>query len=113
MDSAQRAPMILDRLAGGCMLFNLCNCISSPALAGAGAVCAGGAGFVSAMVGVMLAQQKAQAAPVLRGTVPEIDWLGVRIVTDNVVIQFVPSQTRDGFSVERAGGNTRPDRPPR
>jgi len=95
------------------MLFNLCNCVTPSALADTGTLCAGGAGFVSAMIGAMLAEQKAEAAPVLKGQVPEVDWLGVRIVTDNVVIQFVPTEQRDGFAVERAGGNTQPDRPPR
>lgn len=96
------------------MLFGPCAADAGATfLPAAGTLCAGGAGFVSAVVGAMLAQQKAQAAPVLKGKPPEVDWLGVRIVTDNIVIQFVPGQKDDGFAVERAGGNTRPDRPPR
>jgi len=96
------------------MLFGPCAVDAGATfLPGAGTLCAGGAGFVSAVVGTMLAQQKAQAAPVLKGKVPEVDWLGVRIVTDNVVIQFVPGKEDGGFAVERAGSNTRPDRPPR
>ena len=39
--------------------------------------------------------------------------LAVRIVTDNIVIQFVPNEKRDGLTIERPSGNTHPDRPPR
>jgi 7,8-dihydropterin-6-yl-methyl-4-(beta-D-ribofuranosyl)aminobenzene 5'-phosphate synthase len=95
------------------MLFNLCNCVAPSSLA-AGPLCAGGAGFVSAMIGAMVANQRTAPAKTLGPAVPEVDWLGVRIVTDNVVIQFVPQETRDGFKIERrVGGNTVPDRPPR
>jgi 7,8-dihydropterin-6-yl-methyl-4-(beta-D-ribofuranosyl)aminobenzene 5'-phosphate synthase len=96
------------------MLFGPCAIDAGATfLPSAGALCAGGAGFVSAVVGAMLAQQKAQAAPLLAGKPPEVDRLAVRIVTDNIVVQFVPGTQDDGFAVERAGGNTRPDRPPR
>jgi 7,8-dihydropterin-6-yl-methyl-4-(beta-D-ribofuranosyl)aminobenzene 5'-phosphate synthase len=96
------------------MLFNLCNCVSPSSLTNFGPLCAGGAGFVSAMIGIMVANQKTQAAETLKGKVPEVDWLGVRIITDNLVIQFVPPETRDGFTAERrVGGNTAPDKPPR
>ena len=44
---------------------------------------------------------------------PEVDRLAVRIVTDNIVIQFVPNETRDGLTIERKSGNTVPDKPPR
>jgi hypothetical protein len=39
------------------MLFNLCNCVAPSSLA-AGPLCAGGAGFVSAMIGAMVANQR-------------------------------------------------------
>ena len=47
------------------MLFNVCNCAADPALISSfGPLCAGGAGFVSAMVGAMVANaQTAQARP--------------------------------------------------
>ncbi len=44
---------------------------------------------------------------------PEVDKLAVRIVTDNIVIQFVPNETRNGLTIERKSGNTVPDKPPR
>jgi 7,8-dihydropterin-6-yl-methyl-4-(beta-D-ribofuranosyl)aminobenzene 5'-phosphate synthase len=92
------------------MLFNLCQC--GPALA-ASSLCAGGAGFVAAMIGALAAAERTQTAKPLGRAVPEVDWLGVRVVSDNVVIQFVPAETRDGLVIERRSGNTRPDRPPK
>lgn len=94
------------------MLFNLCNCVAPSALA-AGSLCAGGAGFVSAMMATLAAANRTQAAKTLQGEVPAVDRLAVRIVTDNVVIQFVPNETRNGLTIERKSGNTHPDRPPR
>jgi 7,8-dihydropterin-6-yl-methyl-4-(beta-D-ribofuranosyl)aminobenzene 5'-phosphate synthase len=94
------------------MLFNLCNCVAPSALS-AGSLCAGGAGFISAMMATLAASGRTQPAKTLQGEVPVVDWLAVRIVTDNVIIQFVPNETRDGLTIERKGGNTHPDRPPR
>ena len=96
------------------MLFNLCNCVSPSALGAAGHLCAGGAGFVTAMMAALAADNRTQAAKTLGGEVPVVDWLGVRIVTDTTVVQFVPQETRGSFKIERrVGGNTHPDKPPR
>lgn len=97
------------------MLFGGCNCVSGSSLFSAyGSLCAGGAGFVSAMIGAMAASARTATAPKLGREVPEVDRLAVRMVTDNVVIQFVPAETRNGIAVERrSAGNTRPDVPPR
>lgn len=96
------------------MLFNLCNCVSPSSLAtNFGPLCAGGAGFVSAMIATLAANAKTSPAKTLRGDVPVVDRLAVRMVTDNIVIQFVPTEKRDGLIVERRGGNTKPDIPPR
>ena len=97
------------------MLFGTCNCIQgSSLLSGFAPLCAGGAGFVSAMVATMVASVRTAQASTISGAVPEVDRLAVRIVTDNVVIQFVPAEKRDGLTVERrTGGNTTPDAPPR
>ena len=83
------------------MLFNLCNCVSPSAFADAGHLCAGGAGFVTAMMAALAANNRTQAAKTLSGEVPVVDRLSVRIVTDNMVIQFVPTEKRDGFTIER------------
>jgi 7,8-dihydropterin-6-yl-methyl-4-(beta-D-ribofuranosyl)aminobenzene 5'-phosphate synthase len=89
------------------MLFNLCNCVAPSAFG------AGGAGFVTAMMATLAASGRTQAAKTLRGEVPVVDEVAVRIVTDNVVIQFVPNDKRDGLTIERKSGNTHPDQPPR
>ncbi len=94
------------------MLFNLCNCGPSLA-ANFGPLCGGGAGFVTAMMATLAAAAKTQDAPTLAGKVPVVDRLAVRIITDNIVIQFVPNETRDGLVIERRSGNTKPDAAPR
>jgi len=77
------------------------------------ALSAGGVGFVGAMMAALAASGRTQPAKTLRGEVPVVDELAVRIVTDNVVIQFVPNEKRDGLTIERKSGNTHPDKPPR
>ena len=94
------------------MLFGPCNCISDPS--SLTSLCAGGAGFISAMVGAMVAAARTGEARTPGRSVPQVDKLAVRIVTDNVVIQFVPTETRGSLTIERrSGGNTTPDAPPR
>jgi 7,8-dihydropterin-6-yl-methyl-4-(beta-D-ribofuranosyl)aminobenzene 5'-phosphate synthase len=94
------------------MLFSGCNCIAEASTFGS--LCAGGTGFVSAMMAAMTAAARTGTATALGRTVPEVDRLAVRIVTDNIVVQFVPTEKRDGLTIERrTGGNTTPDAPPR
>jgi len=82
-------------------------------LPAAGTLCAGGAGFVTAMMATLAANGRTAPAKTLRGEVPAVDRLAVRMVTDNIVIQFLPNETRDGLTIERKSGNTHPDKPPR
>jgi 7,8-dihydropterin-6-yl-methyl-4-(beta-D-ribofuranosyl)aminobenzene 5'-phosphate synthase len=96
------------------MLFG--PCIQDPAatfLGGAGALCSGGAGFVSAVIATLAAGARTAPAKTLGQAVPVVDRLSVRMVTDNIVIQFIPSETRGGVTIERKSGNTAPDKPPR
>src|SRR4029079_11405874 len=94
------------------MLFGGCNCIADPA--SLGALCSGGAGFVTAMMAAMAASSRNAEATPLGRKVPEVERLAVRMVTDNVVIQFVSNEKRGGLTIERrSGGNTTPDAPPR
>ena len=97
------------------MLFGGCNCVSgSTLLPHLGTLCAGGAGFISAMVAAMVANAQTGRARTIGRSVPEVDRLAVRIVTDNVIIQFVPSEKRDGLTIERrSGSNTTPNTKPR
>jgi 7,8-dihydropterin-6-yl-methyl-4-(beta-D-ribofuranosyl)aminobenzene 5'-phosphate synthase len=97
------------------MLFG--PCVQDPAatfLANAGALCGGGAGFVSAVIATLAAGAKTAPAKTLGRAVPEVDKLAVRMVTDNIVIQFIPTEKRDGLTIERrARADLAPDRPPR
>jgi 7,8-dihydropterin-6-yl-methyl-4-(beta-D-ribofuranosyl)aminobenzene 5'-phosphate synthase len=66
------------------------------------------------MISTLVGSARTQPAKTLRGEVPVVERLAVRMVTDNVVIQFVPTQTLDGLTIERrTGSNTAPDRLPR
>ncbi len=69
------------------MLFGACHCgPGSSLLSDYGSLCAGGAGFVSAMIGTMVASARTRTAPKLGRDIPEVDRLAVRMVTDNIVI---------------------------
>jgi 7,8-dihydropterin-6-yl-methyl-4-(beta-D-ribofuranosyl)aminobenzene 5'-phosphate synthase len=97
------------------MLFGACQCFQGfSSLAADAAQCGGGSGFVSAMVAALAASARTATARPANAGIPEVDRLAVRMITDNVVIQFVPTETRDGITIERrTGGNTTPDAPPR
>ena len=97
------------------MLFGPCaQDAAASFLPATGSLCAGGVGFVTAMMATLAASSRVAPAKTLGRAVPEVDRLAVHIVTDNVVIQFVPTETRDGLTVERfTRGNLAPDRPPR
>ena len=96
------------------MLFGSCNCMTRPSsLSRRGLLCAGGAGFVSALVSTMIGSGRTAQAKTLSEAVPEVDRLSVRIVTDIMVRRNVPSEKVEGLTVERAGPNEIPDAPPR
>src|SRR5665811_1864450 len=96
------------------MLFGACKCnLSASSISRRGLLCAGGAGFMSALIGTLVGASRTAQAQALGSRVPEVDRLAVRIVTDNQVIQFVPSEKREGLAIERRGGNQTPDAPPR
>jgi 7,8-dihydropterin-6-yl-methyl-4-(beta-D-ribofuranosyl)aminobenzene 5'-phosphate synthase len=94
------------------MLFNACNCGTS-LTANFAPLCAGGAGFVSAVIATLAAGARTAPAKTLGHEIPVVDRLAVRMVTDNIVIQFLPNEKRDGLTIERKSGNTSPDKPPR
>jgi 7,8-dihydropterin-6-yl-methyl-4-(beta-D-ribofuranosyl)aminobenzene 5'-phosphate synthase len=93
------------------MLFGPCNCIAD--LAFLPSFCSGGAGFISAMMATLAAAARTAPAQPLGRSLPEVDRVAIRIVTDNVVMQFVPSETRGSLMVERVSPNTTFDRQPR
>jgi 7,8-dihydropterin-6-yl-methyl-4-(beta-D-ribofuranosyl)aminobenzene 5'-phosphate synthase len=100
------------------MLRKLCGCLGrSPFVAEdmsldrRNLLCASGAGFVAAVVGILVGAEKtAHAQPISQ--LPEVDRLAIRIVTDNYTSLFDPPQKLDNLLVERLGPNTAPDRPP-
>lgn len=94
------------------MLFSLCSCATPLALS-SGSLCMGGTGFITAVMATLAANSRTRDAKTLRGSVPEVDRVAVRIVTDNLTQLFVPEETRDGLSIERRVPHSYPDRPPR
>ncbi|MGA8955169.1 MAG: MBL fold metallo-hydrolase [Pseudolabrys sp.] len=96
------------------MLFGPCaQNVAASFLPTTSSLCSGGAGFVTAMVATLATNARTTQAKTLGGGVPVVDTLAVRMITDNIVIQFVPSEKRDGLTIERRSGNTKPDVPPR
>ena len=95
------------------MLFGPCVEGSVAPFLSVGALCSGGAGFVSAVIATLAASAKTAPAKSLGKAVPQVDRLAVRMVTDNIVIQFIATEKRDGLTIERKSGNTSPDKPPR
>jgi 7,8-dihydropterin-6-yl-methyl-4-(beta-D-ribofuranosyl)aminobenzene 5'-phosphate synthase len=79
---------------------------SAMTLTRADALCAGGAGFVTAVVATLVGTGRATDAQALGTNVPQVDSLAVRMVTDNEVIQFVPSERRNDLTVDRSAGSS-------
>lgn len=97
------------------MLFGGCGCLPVAGFfADAAGLCAGGAGFISAMVAAM-AHRRQEAEVLMPGkSPPVVDRLAVRILTDNVVINFVPGEKREGLTIERGHPpRPNPDEKPR
>src|SRR5262249_58657425 len=72
------------------MLFGGCNCIPGPSFLSAyGSLCAGGAGFVSAVIGAMVTAARTASASKLGREIPEVARLAVGKGPRNTVVQFV------------------------
>ena len=97
------------------MLFRACNCLpASFGISRRDLICSGGAGFVSALVGMLAGSGRTARAQALASRVPEVDRLTVTIVTDTQIIKFIPTEKRNDLTIERRpAGNVRPDAPPR
>src|SRR5258705_13936168 len=93
------------------MLLGTCNCNSSASsISRRGLLCAGGAGFVTALIGTLAGSSRTARAQELASKPPEVDSVAVRIVTDNQIIKWIPTEKRDGLTIERRpGGNLSPD----
>lgn len=97
------------------MLFGGCGCFAgSSILPGMDALCAGGAGFITAMMAAMAANRQTAEALMPNRKPPVVDKLSVQMLTDNVVINFVPGEKRDGLTIQRGARPPKdPDAPPR
>src|SRR5215471_7578453 len=88
------------------MLFGTCNCNwnGSP-ISRRGLLCSGGAGFVTALIGTLASSSRTAQAQALASKPPEVDSLAVRIVTDNQIIKFIPTEKREPLAHDggRAG----------
>src|ERR1044072_8474142 len=99
----------------GCdMLLGACGCLpAGSSMSRRGLLCAGGAGFVTALIGTLASSSRIAQAQALTSNTPQVDSMAVRIVTKNQIIKWIPTEKRDGLTIERRpGGNLRPDAPP-
>jgi 7,8-dihydropterin-6-yl-methyl-4-(beta-D-ribofuranosyl)aminobenzene 5'-phosphate synthase len=102
------------------MLFGkLCRCMTSPRFEALGEgvdrrdfLCAGGAGFVTALVTMLAGASRTAKAQPLGHKVPEVDRLAVRIVTDNYFFPYLLSQKLGDLTVERFTRAESAQRPP-
>ena len=97
------------------MLFGPCaQDAAASFLPATSSLCAGGAGFVTAVMATLAANARTASAKTLGRAVPQVDRLAVRMVTDNIVIQFIQPETREGLTIERRNrADLAPDRQPR
>jgi len=75
-------------------------------------LCAGGAGFVSALIGALTGTSRTAPAQALVSRAPEVDRLAVRIVTDNYFFPYFLPQKYDDLTVERFTRAETPQKPP-
>jgi len=70
------------------MLFGTCNCDPRTlSISRRGLLCAGGAGFVTALIDTLAGSSRIAQAQVLASKPPEVDSVAVRIVTDNQSVE--------------------------
>ena len=74
-----------------------------PAVSRREGLCAGGAGAFSARVTGLLGMATPACAQPLAGSVPEVDRLAMRVVTDSDHLALAPSTTANGVEVQRYG----------
>lgn len=75
-------------------------------------LCGGGAAVFSAMVASMLGGAKPARAEQISGTVPEVDGLAVRVVTDSYQFAVAPSRKVGSVDVQHFGWGIGGDKPP-
>src|ERR1700693_4042702 len=63
-------------------------------------VCGGGAGVISAILAVLLAGSKPVRADAVTGSVPELDRVAVRVVTDSYQFAVAPGRKLPNLDVQ-------------
>jgi len=75
-------------------------------------ICGGGASVFSAMIAALLGGTRAAPAEALSGSVPEVDALAVRVVTDSYQFAVAPAKPRTASrSSTSAGASAATSRP--
>ncbi|MDY0881530.1 MBL fold metallo-hydrolase [Dongia soli] len=75
-------------------------------------LCGGGAVVFSAILTTLLSRATAARAASISGSVPEIDKLAVRIVTDSYQFAVAPSPKAQGIDIQHFGWGISSDKPP-
>jgi len=75
-------------------------------------LCAGGAGALATIIHALLGTGEAVRAEGIAGSVPEVDSLTLRVVTDNYQFAVAPSRGVPGVAVQHFGWGISPARPP-
>src|SRR5260370_4601307 len=75
-------------------------------------ICGGGASVFSAMIAALLGGTRAARAEALSGSVPEVDALAVRVVTDSYQFAVAPSRTAARAALQHFGWRIVGAKPP-
>jgi 7,8-dihydropterin-6-yl-methyl-4-(beta-D-ribofuranosyl)aminobenzene 5'-phosphate synthase len=75
-------------------------------------VCGGGMAVFGAMIASLLGGAKPVRAEAISGTVPEVDGLAVRVVTDNYQFAVAPSRKVESVDIQHFGWGIGGDKPP-
>jgi 7,8-dihydropterin-6-yl-methyl-4-(beta-D-ribofuranosyl)aminobenzene 5'-phosphate synthase len=75
-------------------------------------VCGGGAAVFGAMIASLLGGTKPVRAEPISGTVPEVDGLAVRVVTDSYQFAVAPSRKVGSVDIQHFGWGISGDKPP-
>ena len=75
-------------------------------------LCGGGASVFSAMIASLLGGTRPARAERISGSVPEVDALAVRVVTDSYQFAVAPSRTAGSVEIQHFGWGIGDDKPP-
>lgn len=59
---------------------------------------------MTALIGTLASSSRTAQAQELASKPPEVDSVAVRIVTDNQIIKWIPTEERGGLTIERRPG---------